>query len=104
MSDLRDKFQQLYNLQLANLKYSPWIKKTPLPERIKELGKEVEELSLKVHCNKIDGLTEEIGDVIWDSLGILAKISEQYGVKPEVVLEQAYQKFIRRNSFHFFLR
>ena len=99
MREIKDQIERLYELQLKNLQYSPWIKKTSLPDRIEELDKEVEEVLLEAKLESAQGLKEELGDVLWDCLGIIVKAQDLGYCTVQEILDAAYDKFTQRKPF-----
>ncbi len=95
------RFQELYEFQSKNQKESPWCQNETIVERAEELIGEVrelmEELQKKPHQRK--HLLDETGDVLWNTLALIAKAEHQGILTINEVLEYTLQKYQRRKPF-----
>ena len=96
---MKDKFETIYNLQKKNLMYSPWAKETSLLTRVEELKSEVDEALIEVKKEKWDAFKDEMGDVLWDCLGALARAEHDGHFKIEEVFDHIHKKFTERKPF-----
>jgi NTP pyrophosphatase (non-canonical NTP hydrolase) len=96
---MKHVFESLYELQKKNLTYSAWAKQTSLKDRVKELQSEVQELMEEVETKQWDKFGDEMGDVFWDCLGVMARAEQEGHFDSTRVLEHIYQKFTERKPF-----
>ena len=67
---------------------------TYLAEMKKEIDEVLEEIPKSRNCY----LEEEIGDVLWDYLNVLAAMEKETGINPQAVLARACKKYDERVS------
>ena len=67
---------------------------TYLAEMKKEIDEVLEEISQSRNCY----LEEELGDVLWDYLNVLAAMEKETGINPQAVLARACKKYDERVS------
>jgi tetrapyrrole methylase family protein / MazG family protein len=96
---MKDRFEKLYLLQRSNLIYSPWAKNTTLIERVRNIKEEVDEAITEIENQEYEKFKDEIGDVLWDCLGAIARAENEGHLTVEGVLEHIYQKFAKRKPF-----
>ena len=96
---MKDKFEQVYDLQKRNMTYSPWAKKTPLVERVNNIKEEVDEALEEAIKGDWEKFQDEIGDVLWDCLGAISSAEEKGYISIENVLDHIYQKFTTRKPY-----
>ena len=96
---MKDQIAELYRLQKNNLLYSPWGKEATLTQRMKELREEVEEAFVELNNEKWNALKDEIGDVLWDCLGVISKAEHDGHFTIKEVLDNTYAKFTERKPF-----
>ncbi|HIJ10858.1 TPA: hypothetical protein HA278_02255 [Candidatus Woesearchaeota archaeon] len=96
---MKHVFESLYELQKKNLQYSAWAKQTSLKQRVEELQSEVAEVMEEVENEQWDKFGDEMGDVFWDCLGVMAKAEQEGHFDSKKVLEHIYQKFTERKPY-----
>ncbi len=67
---------------------------TYLTEMKKEIDEVLEEIPKSRNCY----LEEELGDVLWDYLNVLATMEKETGINPQAVLVRACKKYDERVS------
>lgn len=92
-------FSRLLEFQRKNYDYSEWCRQMTLPKYVDELCKEVEEMKAELEKNEMDKFTQELGDVVWDTLGLLALAEKQGILNVNELLQDIHQKFRRRKPF-----
>lgn len=83
-------------LSRNNLKYSPWFKEQSVASYYPGLQEEVLEVGEAIKKQDIANLKEELGDVLWDTLSLIALCEREHGFNAEEVIEDALAKFSRR--------
>ena len=96
---MKERFEELYNLQQKNMIYSPWAKKTTLLQRVEELKSEIDEALDEVKAEEWDKFKDEIGDVLWDCLGVIARAEHEKHLTIKEVMDHIHQKFTARKPF-----
>jgi tetrapyrrole methylase family protein / MazG family protein len=96
---MKDEIETLYELQKRNLIYSPWAKEQSLLRRVEELKGEVEEALEEVKNEEWDKFKDEIGDVLWDCLGAIARAEFEKKLTMKEVLDHIHSKFTARKPF-----
>ena len=96
---MKDRFEKLFELQRNNLIFSPWAKDTPLIDRVKNIKEEVDEAIIEVENKEFEKFKDEIGDVLWDCLGAIAKAENEGHFTIQDVLDHIYKKFAKRKPF-----
>jgi NTP pyrophosphatase (non-canonical NTP hydrolase) len=96
---MKNKIAELYKLQQNNLIYSPWGKEATIVQRTVELQEEVEEAMVEVKQERWDAFKDEIGDVLWDCLGVIAKAEHDGHFTIKDVLDNTHAKFTERKPF-----
>lgn len=94
-------FEELRAIAVKDRRYSEWSQQRTLIERVEFLRKEVEELQEAVRKSDVENLREELGDVFWDALTIVAHAEEQGLFTTKEVLSQAVQKIRVRKPWIF---
>ncbi len=96
---MKDEIEKLYELQKRNLIYSPWAQKTTLKERVNELHEEVDEALEELEKENWEKFKDEIGDVLWDCLGVIAKAEADGVLTIKGVLDHIHDKFTERKPY-----
>ena len=96
---MKDKICKLYELQQKNLIYSPWAKETSLQQRTQELKLEIDEALEELEKQDWQGFKDELGDVLWDCLGVIARAEFENKLTIHQVLDHIYEKFSERKPF-----
>ena len=96
-----NNFEDLLKAQRNNNKYSDWFKTQQIIEHYKELIDEVEEVVLAVKNDDMDNLEEELGDVLWDAMGLIAIAEREHGLKFENIVDRVIEKFKERKPHLF---
>jgi NTP pyrophosphatase (non-canonical NTP hydrolase) len=96
---MKHTFEELYKFQLHNQGTSAWSLDEPLQERAEELKEEVNEMLEDLNNNDMEGFKDELGDVLWNTLALIAKAELQGTIKPKELMEHTLQKFKRRKPF-----
>lgn len=94
-------FEELRAIARKDCRYSEWSKQRTLIERVEFLRKEVEELQEVVRKSNVENLREELGDVFWDALTIVAHAEEQGLFTTKEVLSQVVEKVQERKPWIF---
>lgn len=96
---MKERIERVYNLQKKNFIYSPFIKELSLANHFKELQLEIEEA--KVELNKEDwpAFKDEMGDVLWDCLGVIGRAEIEGHFTMNEVLDHIHQKFTERKPY-----
>ncbi|PLW80639.1 hypothetical protein C0585_01475 [Candidatus Woesearchaeota archaeon] len=94
-------FNDLLKAQRNNNKYSDWFKTQQIIEHHKELLDEVEEVVAAINNNDMDNLEEELGDALWDMIGLIAIAEREHGLKFENVVDRVVDKFKERKPHLF---
>lgn len=63
-----------------------------------EIKKEVDEVVEEIPKDRLCYLEDELGDVLWDYLGIVLSLGKEKGVKLESIIERACRKYEERIS------
>jgi len=63
---------------------------------LEEIKKEVDEVIEEIPLNRDAYLEDELADVLWDYLNVLQALEQERGIKSEVVLAQACEKYEER--------
>ncbi len=96
---MKEKIAQLLELQRQNLIYSDWIKTLSLEERFKEMRVEVKEAREELENKNWESFKDEMGDVLWDCLGVIAHAERDGHLTAEDLLQHVYNKFTERKPF-----
>jgi NTP pyrophosphatase (non-canonical NTP hydrolase) len=93
------EFEALYELQKKNLIYSAWAKETSLLQRVQELKLEVDEALVEVKQKEWQKFKDEMGDVLWDCIGVIARAEHEGHLSMREVLEHIHEKFTARKPY-----
>lgn len=63
-----------------------------------EIKKEVDEVVEEIPKDRLCYLEDELGDVLWDYLGIVLSLGKEKGVRLESIIERACRKYEERIS------
>lgn len=96
---MKHTFEELYNFQLHNQKEAPWCQDETMAERAEELRGEIDELLKEIEAQNVEEMKDEMGDVLWDTLALLAKAENKKLFTAKEVMEHTLQKFKRRKPF-----
>ena len=98
---MKEKFEELYNALKLDREKSEWSNSISLKERAEHLKSESEEVLEAIEKNDVKNLHEELGDVLWDLLGVVIIAEEQNGFDIKEVINNALVKLKRRKSWIF---
>ena len=98
---MKDMIAKLYELQQKNLVLSPWGRNTPLAARTTFVRDEIEEELQELEKKNWPGFKDEIGDVLWDCLGVIARAEKEGHFTMADVLEHIHTKYKERKPFLF---
>ena len=96
---MKEKLEAVYELQRKNLIYSPWAKQTTLLNRVKELQNEINEALEEAQQEEWGKFKDEMGDVLWDCLGVISRAEHENKFTMVEVLEHIHQKFTERKPY-----
>ncbi|PIN73451.1 hypothetical protein COV20_04470 [Candidatus Woesearchaeota archaeon CG10_big_fil_rev_8_21_14_0_10_45_16] len=96
---MRDAVEKVYELHKKNQIYSAWAQDETIIDMIKDLQSEVEEVREEAEREDWDNFKDEIGDVLWDCLGIIVRAENEGHFTMKEVLEHIHQKFTERKPF-----
>ncbi len=99
LDETRDLFAQLLEFQRKTYQYSEWLQQMTLPKYVDELRKEVEEMKAELEMGETAKFTQELGDVVWDTLGLLALAERQGILNINELFQNVHEKFKRRKPF-----
>lgn len=86
-------------MQQRNFLYSEWAQQTPLLERVEELQLEIAECLAEAKEQRWGEFQDEIGDVLWDCLGVIARAEHEGKFTVQDVLNHVYAKFTERKPY-----
>ena len=96
---MKDEIHILYELQKKNLIYSPWTKQASLLTRVNNIKEEVNEAVEEVKNEEWNKLKDELGDVLWDCLGAVAKAELDGHFTIKEILDHIHEKYTQRKPF-----
>ncbi len=96
---MKDEIHFLYELQKKNFIYSVWSRETPLLTRIENIKEEVDEAIEEVKSEDWDKLKDELGDVLWDCLGAVAKAELDGHFSIKEILDHVRKKYTERKPY-----
>lgn len=96
---MKDRIEKIYNLQQKNFIYSGWIKELSVKDHVKELQLEVQEALDEAEKEDWEAFKDEMGDALWDCLGIIANAERQGKLTMNEVLDHIYAKFTERKPY-----
>lgn len=98
---MKHTFQEFFNMLKLDRKKSPWSQKLTLDFRMEQLKEEVEEVAQALKNNDMENFKEEMGDVMWDLLGLIVLAEEKNICTGKEVIEGAIAKLKRRKPWIF---
>ncbi len=98
---MSEKLNELIEAVRKNRKYSVWTKEQNIESYSKELLDEAKEVILSIENNDLENLKEELGDVLWDALIMMAICEEKYGISIDSAIGSVIDKFKRRKPHVF---
>ena len=96
---MKDAFEKIVEMHRKNLIYAAWVNETTLLDRFKELEEEVEEAKEEVRNEEWEKFEEEIGDVLWDCIGILTRAEKDGHLNIKNMLDKMHDKYLERKPF-----
>ena len=96
---MKDKIELLYELQKKNLIYSPWAKESSLKVRTENIREEIDEALAELEKGDFEGFKDEMGDVLWDCLGTIAKAESEGKLTMRGILDHIHDKFTARKPY-----
>ncbi len=96
---MKHKFEELYQFIKLNHQLSEWAQKTTLKERTKELKKEINEMMKELEKDDPENFRKELGDVLWDLLGIIVRAEDEGLLDIKKFLDEVHNKYKQRKPF-----
>ncbi len=78
-----------------------WDRSQSLPDMLKPLRSEVEELAEAIGNDDTESMAEELGDVLWNVLFLMDLLASERGVAPHDVMRLVQEKMIARHPHVF---
>ncbi len=93
---MKKAIEELLDLVNLSKEYCPWYNSVDSDEILKEFESEVSEMK---NFTDLDNLEEELGDVLWDILLYISKLSEEGKVDEVRVVKKVVDKIKRRKPY-----
>lgn len=96
-----DSFKDLFDAAKKNRKYCNWVSKVSSEEYSKELVDESKEIAEAIKNKDDINLTEEIGDLLWDTITFAIIAEDEGKINTKDVIKTVIQKFKERKPHIF---
>ena len=98
---MKHTFEEFFNMLKLDRQKSPWSKQLDFHSRLEQLKEEVDEVELALKNNDMPNFKEELGDVMWDILGLIVLAEEKDICTGKEVIQSAIDKLKRRKPWIF---
>ncbi len=98
---MNNAFQELYKAVINDRKYSEWSQQKTLAQRAQFLLGEIEELKEAIITENPKNVKEELGDVIWLAMTMVALAEEKGLFTADEVFNSTLSKIKERKPFIF---
>ena len=94
-----EMFATLLELQRRNMVLSEWAQENTLKQRATQMQQEVEELMVELDRDNAKRIADELGDVLWDCVGTIARGEYEGKFKMQEILDHIHKKYTQRKPF-----
>ncbi len=93
--------KELMEMIQKNDEYDPWIDNVDLSEALKTVEEELQELKESLENDEMEGMVEEIGDLIWTAMLLILVAKRSMEIDPEDVVLRLKKKMKARKPYIF---
>lgn len=89
-------FEKIFSLQKRNEQYNGWFRDSSEFYYLLRMQEELEEVKQELLEQNLEDLEEEMGDLLWVVLNLIAKLEHKGYISSDRMIDRAIEKFSER--------